>query len=135
MNTIWMVKIVDFGLAKTSNLRSCLQTEEGGTAKGTLRYIAPGILLEKEPFAKGSNVWSVGSTSLELYTGASIWSQVKGMFASTIMKQLFEKKEQPSLKNVPRFLKVALKMSFDYNANNRITTVELIDVFQNVKRD
>ena len=48
-----MVKIVDFALAETSDLKPCLQTEKGGPAKGTFRYIVPEILMKKEKYSPG----------------------------------------------------------------------------------
>ena len=134
MDLTGIVKIVDFGLAKASNLLPCMQTEEGGPAKGTLRYIAPEILIEKKKFSLCSDVWSMASTILELYTAKFIWPEVRGLFATDIMKKIFEKKQQPCMKDVPKFLRRAMELGFNYDANNRLTTLEFLNIFQNVNR-
>ena len=79
VNTQGFVKIVDFGLAKMANLEPHLLTDEGGPAKGTLRYVAPEIFTKKE-YSTGSDVWSIASTFYELYTGCYIWPEVTGNF-------------------------------------------------------
>ena len=74
-----ILKIVDFGLARTASLEPCLLTTEKGPAKGSLRYVAPEIVDNKE-YSTSSDVWFVACTLYELYTRTYIWPKVKGIF-------------------------------------------------------
>lgn len=69
------VKLLDFGLAKQSFQTALTQT---GNLMGTLRYMAPEIILQ-EPASVKTDIWSLGVMFYEVITGSQLFQGENNM--------------------------------------------------------
>ena len=67
-----MVKICDLGLSTFSIMITALSTVTARVI-ATVMYMAPEVLIKKEPATVFSDVWSVACTLLELYCEELVW--------------------------------------------------------------
>ncbi len=71
------VRILDFGLARRIEQSTAQHSELGGGAGGTLAYMAPELLLGKDPHP-GSDVYSLGMVMFEMLSGERPYAAYRG---------------------------------------------------------
>lgn len=124
LNSKFQVKVCDFGLSKAINLASELMTTRGRIrACGTQSYMAPEIILNNEEATIHSDIWSMGCTLTELYTGKRTWEKVQNMGIKNILRRNYV----PELSKVPDYLRTMLSSCFNYTANKRPSAGVMID--------
>ena len=120
-------KLCDFGLARQKTADT-LTSHTSHTPAGTLHYMAPEIHIEEQTPHYPADIWSLGVTSIEWFTGKTAWS----LYASTrdLRRVLREKKlsrEPPDgLDNVPETMRHVLEKSFSYNPRERPKAEEIL---------
>lgn len=69
-----VIKLCDLGISKLRFCEQTLTTARNDILPGTPSYLAPEVLLHKAKTSKTTDIWSVGCTLLELFTGEECWS-------------------------------------------------------------
>lgn len=133
INQYGQVKICDLGLAKCNVMQDELQTQANSSfVRGTSMYMAPELLRKESKPSRPSDVWAVGCSLLEMYSGESVWKVQKGSVVVDIINHMMDDKI-PEFQNVPSFVSNSLKKSFDYDTKKRINIGTLLEVYRHEK--
>lgn len=124
-----VLKVCDFGIAKSSDLSKELLSSGGCRPKGTTFYMAPEILFASGPATVKSDVWSMGCTlfeiQLEKHPGqlASCWTM------SDDLRDLIRSVKKPSFEDLPVLLTDIYDLMFEFDPANRCKASEVLQAF------
>lgn len=98
------IKLIDFGLSKKINNENIISQNKINIV-GTLKYIAPEIILGKADYGKEADIWSLGLTFYEMLTKESLFChcQTTEEIANRIVKifGIPDKSEWPEFYDLP----------------------------------
>ncbi|KAI9490535.1 kinase-like domain-containing protein, partial [Zychaea mexicana] len=113
------VKLSDFGVSVNLKLKESLT----GSVAGTPNWMAPEVI-ELQGASTKSDIWSLGCTVIELYTGKPPYADLIPM---TTLFRIVEDDCPPLPENGPDDLKDFLRLCFRKVPKERPTAVELLD--------
>ncbi|KAL3880947.1 hypothetical protein ACJMK2_033149 [Sinanodonta woodiana] len=121
-------KICDFGISK---IRSY---SPGITTEGTPYFMAPELLIKAGSSSFKSDIWALGCTFLELFTGLDLWAPNKHMVnEEDIMRLMIKKEKPPALpyldSRLPSSVRKAITDCFEYNPAKRPSALDLVHEF------
>lgn len=119
-------KLCDFGLGR---LRTNMTCSPASLYEGTPEFMAPECLLHHQPGRESSDIWSLGITLLELFTGKKAWKPYR---ISEFVSHLKEQKEKNCLPRTTTSLaakyKKAVIACLSYEAAERATALQILDL-------
>ncbi|XP_023245309.1 receptor-interacting serine/threonine-protein kinase 3-like [Copidosoma floridanum] len=131
VNSNLQVKICDLGLSKSDDLKTDLLSTVVGTLRGTLTFMSPELLLNEESPSIQSDVWAVGVTLVELYSGKAAWILRRFSILEDIKEKFKNRNIPPNITKLPDGLQSGVKGCFEYEKEKRITMSELYTYFKN----
>ena len=69
-----IAKLCDLGISKVRSIEKTLTTACRGVLPGTPQYTAPEVMLHNKKTSTATDIWSLGCTLNELYTGKECWA-------------------------------------------------------------
>lgn len=107
------VKLSDFGYSKLVNIAKSTSISQRGPV-GTTIYMAPELILEDKKNTMASDLWALGCTILEVYTGKLTWNMNDMTLRSNLRKKIM-----PSVDQVPYEIQDLVQGLFSYDPSNR----------------
>ena len=121
-------KLCDFGLARQKATDTFTRYISQHPA-GTLAYMAPEVEIELQTPQYPADIWSLGITSIEWFTGKRAWGLPEG--TTDIRRVLREKKQcglaPDGLVDVPEIMRRVLKTSLLHNPLERPTARTILE--------
>ncbi|KAJ8678288.1 hypothetical protein QAD02_014075 [Eretmocerus hayati] len=119
-------KVCDSGLAKDFNSDAILETVGYVGCIDPRPYTPPEVYLFIKQSPKRSDVWSLGCTLLELFTGEFVWDIRKPREIDELLKQVFKARRlPPRLYMSSTFSTPALESCFNYNDEERAESYQV----------
>lgn len=124
INKQGIVKVCDLGVGKVV-IPTSLKTTIAGSIPGSMLYMAPEILLNKESASFSSDVWSLGCTLYELYSEKIIWDVEGEDDPEAALLSKLSSQEKPDISDVPLFIRgiVSDCLSFDRKSRPHIAKI------------
>ena len=130
----YLTKLCDMGLGKVKSAQTNARVTVAGVP-GTPNYMAPECLLERKKATSKSDVWSLGCTLVELFSGKDCWGQLVGAESDdqgceAIYNCLKGKEIPRAIKELnANELKIILTRCFDYDIELRPNAIDLLPFF------
>ena len=126
-------KLCDFGLSrqKTSGNFTRYVTQHPA---GTLAYMAPEVLIDGQTPQLPSDVWSLGITSIEWFTGRRPWKfpAGEGNLPQFLHDKHTSKSKPDGLLEIPDQVRIVLETSFSYNPFERPKADDLMEKLKSI---
>ena len=127
INDLGTVKLADFGAARQLTSGQSISKEDL-EFRGTPYFMAP-ELIRQEKQGRKADIWSVGGTVLNMFTGNPPWSS-KGIDTAMALMFYISNADGPPTEEYPDNASLALieflNRCFDFNEESRPTTDELL---------
>ncbi|XP_032451849.1 probable cell division protein kinase ECU08_0230 [Nasonia vitripennis] len=123
INLNGLVKICDFGLSRFSITIASLRTTVGSKIMGTIMYMAPEILIDREEASLKSEIWSLACILWEIFNENSIWE----VNDQEELEEKYRNKEVPSMINIPEELQPCLQQCFSYESSYRPLAADILN--------
>ena len=140
INDLGTVKLADFGAARQLTSGQSISKKEELEFRGTPYFMAP-ELIRQEKQGRKADIWSVGGTVLNMFTGNPPWSS-KGIDTAMALMFYISNADSPPTEEYPDDASLALveflNRCFDFNEETRPTTDELLQfsfMFENKQSD
>ena len=141
-NSTHVTKLCDMGLSKLKSAGTLTHQTTSTTPPGTPAYMAPECLLQrkKATIAMQSDVWSLASTLIELFTEKDCWDRLEDENAGEEDNKLdrlmdaMKRKETPrSLEALPSTINTSLQQilrdCFHYDIGKRPHAIDIVNEF------
>ncbi|KAL7296039.1 hypothetical protein TKK_0010594 [Trichogramma kaykai] len=108
-----LVKICDLGVSQLKQLDTQLLITQGRiNCTGTPLYMAPECYLDHQETTQYRDMWSLGCTIIEFFTGKRIWHMENS--SVTNLKNILVSQKKPNISCVPEILKKDILDCFNY---------------------
>jgi len=128
INDLGTVKLADFGAARQLTSGQSISKKEELEFRGTPYFMAP-ELIRQEKQGRKADIWSVGGTVLNMFTGNPPWSS-KGIDTAMALMFYISNADSPPTEEYPDNASLALveflNRCFDFNEETRPTTDQLL---------
>jgi tRNA A-37 threonylcarbamoyl transferase component Bud32 len=118
------IKLSDFGLSKLINR----DVGNSFSTKGTPAYMSPEIITRQE-YSYGSDMWALGCTILEMFTGVPPWSELELKDPIQLMLRIATTNTAPAIpkSRMSENLYNLVMRCFEIKPQDRATAMELLD--------
>ncbi|KLL05030.1 MAG: serine/threonine-protein kinase sepA-like [Mycoplasmataceae bacterium RV_VA103A] len=120
----YQVKISDFGLSRTKIISSSYSKD---SVKGTLRWMAPEIIKEKN-FSEKSDIYSLGMIIWEI--AAKCTTPFKDFDDSLVYLRIINNEKEEIPNNTPSDIRFIIEQCWKDNSNERIILVDIIEIIE-----
>ena len=129
------IKLCDMGLSRLK--KSVTATVTQSPRQGTYLYMSPQIQLQKIRCTFACDIWALGGTIAELFTGEDLWTVPRDISKlSTCMRKSMKKKEEPPamarLKELDDAVYNAVSCCVSYDVSGRPNLVDLRDHLEQI---
>ena len=129
IDDVGTVKLADFGAARQLTSSESITRKEELEYRGTPYFMAP-EMIKQEKQGRKADIWSVGGTVLNMFTGNPPWSSLGIDTAMTLMFHIANCKEPPRNEYPIRSsedLVLFLDACFDFDEGRRPSTDDLLE--------
>ncbi|KAJ8682184.1 hypothetical protein QAD02_017976 [Eretmocerus hayati] len=125
------IKICDFGLAKDLK-EDKFESIHAGPVVSTKVYSAPEVVTGQGPASKYSDMWSMGCTLIELFSGHLVWGvPARNESSDKFLKDIYQARKSPAgILVVPVWLRYTVSNAMAYKSSIRCTAEELLEEFE-----
>lgn len=130
-----VVKICDLGVSRIRTMQTKAAASTLKSIAGTPVYMAPECLLKETQSTTSSDIWSLGCTAIELYTGHDVWDvetyENDDSDVQKLTDLLKERKKPHALEHVPSTMPQQLldliRRCLSYTQSERPCAEEMIE--------
>lgn len=106
----------------STTVRTTINTK----ASGTIMYMAPEILFQKNNGTKYSDIWSLGCTAIKLFRGEQVWNVTD----ENELRQKLINKDLPTLSEIPQDFQSIISKCLSYDPLLRPKACDILKMIE-----